>query len=134
MPPLGPAPPLLERLLADTTPRSVGRNYQENIINYNASLAFASRQANYDKPPWRGPYCMRIHGQVHYHRGGLNPNLPDQQRQYAQLYILDAQQALEQRLNIIINGNVINRGNYSTSIPDSCKQNSLKEFFFRSAL
>ena len=42
---------------------------------------------------------MRIHGQVHHYVGALNL-AGGQQHRYAQMYILDAQQALEQRLRI----------------------------------
>ncbi len=99
LPPLGATPDLLQRLL--TGNREASKNYKENIIHYNASLAFASRQADYDLlPDRRGPYFMRIHGQVHHHIGGLRPT-QGQRRQYAQLYILDAQQALEQRMRLV---------------------------------
>lgn len=101
MPPIGPTPPLIVNLLTVNSPE--GRNYKDYMLDYNASLAFASRQAHYDVLPGRSPYYMRLHGQVHYHRGGLNPNYDQQQRKYAQLYILDARQALEQRLNVVYN-------------------------------
>jgi hypothetical protein len=56
----------------------------------------ASRQAKYEVPPGRGPYCMRIHGQVFHHLGGLRST--NGNAKYSQIYILDAAQALAQRL------------------------------------
>ena len=49
---------------------------------------------------------MRLHGQVHHHIGGLRPG-EGRVPKYASLYILDAQQALEQRMNIVYSDRVI---------------------------
>ena len=81
-------------------------NYRDNIIHYNACLAFASRQATHEQLPSRGAYCMRVHGQVHHRIGGLRP-ANGGPRKYAMLYILDAQQALEQLMAIVYTDNVI---------------------------
>jgi hypothetical protein len=98
--PLQQAPALLHDYL--TGYDRVSMNYQENIIHYNASMAFASREAQLDEVPGRGPYCMRIHGNIYHKFGGLNPG-PGQTRKYAQLYILDSEQATRQRLNVAYN-------------------------------
>lgn len=87
-------------MLTTNTPEA--KNYKDNIIHYNAALAFASRSCNLDPPPGLGPYCMRIHGQVHHYLGGLYPN-EGKEPKYAQLYILDSEQAIEQRMGDPLN-------------------------------
>lgn len=79
----------------------LAKDYRENILNYNAALAFASRKASIDSLP-NGQYCMRIHGQV-YHKFGLLEPGPNQQPKYAQIYILDNKTALAHRMNIAYN-------------------------------
>jgi hypothetical protein len=66
----------------------------------------ASRQASYDVLPGRGPYCVRLHGQVFHHLGGLRPD-GITRPQYSQLYILDAAQALAQRIHNVLEPNVL---------------------------
>ncbi|XP_065322977.1 uncharacterized protein LOC135930119 [Gordionus sp. m RMFG-2023] len=68
-----------------------------NIRSYNSSLAFASMGAKNDNLLIKGPYCFRVHGQI-YHRtshlyppNGVSPK-------YAQLYVLETSQAIENRL------------------------------------
>jgi hypothetical protein len=82
------------------------KNFLDHIVHYNACLGFASREANYEVLPGRGPFCMRLHGQVHHHIGGLRPT-EGRAPKYASLYILDAQQATEQRMNMVYNERVI---------------------------
>ena len=94
------APELLRNLL--TSKDEAGKNYRENIIHYNASLAFASRQAKLVATPAHGHYSMTIHGQV-YHKIGSLYGEPGQAWKYAQLYVLDPEQALHQRMNIAYN-------------------------------
>ncbi|XP_035205703.1 uncharacterized protein LOC118180745, partial [Stegodyphus dumicola] len=63
----------------------------------------ASLGANIEMPSGSGPYCFRIHGAIYHRTSHLHPPHPGQE-QYAQLYILDSDQALRQRMNIF--GNV----------------------------
>ena len=63
-------------------------------------MAFASRQAKLAPIPGRGAYC--IQGSVYHSLGGLYPN-ETQTPQYAQLYILDADESLKQRMGMIYN-------------------------------
>jgi len=65
LPNLGPTPAFIQQMLMENS--DFGRNFRDNIIHYNLSIAFASRQAELDIPPGFGPYCMRFHGSV-YHR------------------------------------------------------------------
>lgn len=74
------------KLLTEKT--NEAKNFQDNIIHYNAALAFASRKAFLDPLPL-GPFCMRIHGAP----------------RYAQLYIIDAESSLNQRMNMVSNNN-----------------------------
>ncbi len=53
-------------------------------------------------PPGHGPYCFRVHGQVYHQTGPLHP-LNGEARQFAQIYILDPDEALNQRLGIAAN-------------------------------
>jgi hypothetical protein len=91
-------PPLIRDLLLDE--HEYSRNYKEFLKDYNSSLGFASRRAQTDTLPGRGPYYMRIHGVIHHNLGSLRPN-KEKGPKYAQIYILDAAQALQQRLGIV---------------------------------
>ncbi len=66
-------------------------------------MAFASRQTTWDQPLNGTPY-MKIHGAVYHRLGGLR-SAPGTNPAYSQLYLLDADQALENRLNSIYNRN-----------------------------
>ncbi len=74
-----------------------GKNFRENIRNYNSAMAFASMGAQIAPPTSSGPYCFRIHGQVYHRIGSLHPE-EGQRAQYGQLYILDSALALEERM------------------------------------
>ena len=87
--------PLKHLLSGDTS--AVRTNFLDNIRQYNSAFAFASMGAQVVPPPGRGPYCFRIHGQVYHRTGSLHP--PDGvDHQYAQVYILEGDQAVESRM------------------------------------
>ena len=69
-------------------------NFREYIRNYNSAFAFASFGANISQPVGRGPYCFRIHGQTYHHVSSLHP-VNNDGRKYGQLYIIDAQDAVQ---------------------------------------
>ncbi|XP_014674663.1 PREDICTED: uncharacterized protein LOC106814819 [Priapulus caudatus] len=95
LPPSPPYPTELKDLFTTSTPQA--RNFRANIRNYNSSMAFASFGANIVTPPGRGPYAFRLHGQVYHRSGSLHPpqgTTPS----FSQLYILDAGQALQARM------------------------------------
>ena len=75
------------------------KNFHDNIISINSALAFASMGANIAPPPGYGPYCFRINGKIYHRAGALHP-INDDQRKFAQLYILDPDETSEQRLQI----------------------------------
>ena len=47
--------------------------------------------------PGRGPYCFCLHGQTYHHVSSFHPGDNDA-RKYGQLYIIDAQEAVQARL------------------------------------
>ena len=75
------------------------QNFMDNIRSINSALAFASMGAKVAPPPGYGPYCFRIHGQIYHRSGALHPD-NDDRRQFAQLYILDPDEASEQRMQM----------------------------------
>ena len=54
--------------------RNANLNFLKYIRNYNASLSFASFEANVVQPMYHGPPCFRICGQVFHRTGNLRPN------------------------------------------------------------
>ena len=87
--------PLKHLLSGDTS--AVRTNFLDNIREYNSAFAFASMGAQVVPPPGHSPYCFRIHGQVYHRTGSLHP--PDGvNHQYAQVYILERDQAVESRM------------------------------------
>ncbi|XP_075194167.1 uncharacterized protein LOC142294949 [Anomaloglossus baeobatrachus] len=88
---------LLEQLMKGSHPHS--KNFMHNIRSINSSHAFASFGANIAPPPGFGPYCFKIHGQIYHRTGTLHPEM-GQTPKYAQLYILDLNEATEQRLTV----------------------------------
>jgi len=70
------------------------KHFLKNIRQYNSSLAFASLNIykTISKP---GPYAIRIHGQI-YH---LTSKFIGTNLKYAELYFIDAKQALEERMS-----------------------------------
>ncbi|EYB85550.1 hypothetical protein Y032_0296g1695 [Ancylostoma ceylanicum] len=89
---------------ASSEERRRRKNFLDNIRNFNSALAMASMGAQVDVPRGRGPYCYRIHGQVYHRIGTLHPN-QEERRQYGQIYILDTEQAAQQRLGNLQNAN-----------------------------
>ena len=80
----------------------MAKHFRNYIRNYNSAHAMASMGCQIDKLSGRGPYCFKIHGQVYHRTSALYPNQGDKPR-YAQLYILDTQQASRQRSGFIEN-------------------------------
>jgi len=68
-----------------------------NARSFNSAFAFASMGYHAAPPPGHGPFCFRIHGQIYHRTGPLHPAVGDAP-QYAQIYILDASEALDARL------------------------------------
>jgi len=100
-------PPLvLKRLYEDNTPE--GREFRKNLRAYNSCLQFASSSAKVSRqvlygagavPVLGGVHQFGINGAVHHITG---PILPDdgEPPKFAQLYILDPEQAQQARAGI----------------------------------
>ncbi len=95
--PLRPYPDALRHLMTDKADRAA-KNFQENIRSYNSACAFASMGAQLDRVPGRGPTTIRLHSQSYHLSGPLHPSEAANQPQFAQLYIIDARQALQTRM------------------------------------
>lgn len=95
LPPLAPYPQELMQLLTQNTPESC--NFRDHIRQYNSSVAFASFGANIVKPSSFGPYAFRLHGQIYHRSGCLHPSAGTTPS-YSQLYIMEASQAVDIRL------------------------------------
>lgn len=97
-----PYPGILHELL--TGKHSESKNFMANIRSFNSAFSFASMGAQVKAPPGFGPYCFRIHGQIYHKATTLHP-APGERRKYAQLYILDPDEATNRRMNIAGNTN-----------------------------
>ena len=73
-------------------------HFLENIRHYNATMSMASWNATVTEHAGRGPRVVTIHGQA-YHLTAAQEASEGQPPQYVQLYILDTNDALQQRVN-----------------------------------
>lgn len=95
-----PFPPILQELIRfNGGARS--NAFMRLIRQYNSLFAFTSIGANIDRSinTGHGPYVFRINGVVHHRIGSLIP-APGKRLEYAQLYIYDTTNELQNRLNI----------------------------------
>ena len=101
LPLLQTPPKYLEQLLFDDYATD-SKNYQHNIQTYNMMFAFTSIGIKLDKSinETRGPPTVRIQGQPCVRIGSLLP-MPEKQPKFAQLYIFDTQNEIENRINIM---------------------------------
>jgi len=88
-------PPYMKDLYQGQLPESL--NFRNNIRQYNNSFAFASMGAKICSLG-SGPYCFKIHGQI-YHR--MSDAMPEDggRPQFSQLYFMDPDEALDQRMS-----------------------------------
>ena len=95
LPAPAPAPEPLQRFFSASTPE--GRNFRENIRQYNVALSFTSLGAQIDDSVNRGgggPPVFKIHGELHHQIGSLLPP-HGKTPVYAQLYVIDSREALD---------------------------------------
>ena len=73
--------------------------FREKIRQYNAAFAFTSVGVKFDESVTRssGPYAFKIHGALYHRTGALVPE-GGANASYAQLYILDPEEALNRRV------------------------------------
>lgn len=100
LPPLQELPPPLDSLLTETDPRSC--SFCRNIRMYNSVLAFTSIGAKIDPEVTgtSGIYTFHIHGEMYHRIGTLFPDI-ETQPQFAQIYIFDTDNELQNRLNLM---------------------------------
>ena len=98
-----PSQDILELFSGNT---AESRHFLENIRHYNAIMSMASWNATVTEHAGRGPRVVTIHGQAYYLTAAQEA--PEgQPLQYAQLYILDNNDALQQRVNDPRNENLL---------------------------
>ncbi|VDP40987.1 unnamed protein product [Heligmosomoides polygyrus] len=83
-------PGLLQQLYTRTGSESI--QLLKHIRNYNNSLTMASTTAQLDSTRGGGPYCFRVHGQIHHRFGALRP-LAGNPPQCAQVLIMHTEEA-----------------------------------------
>ena len=98
---LQPYPERLKNLIQGENQESV--EFRRNIRNYNCAFSFASFGVKLALPHGRGPYCFRIQGQTYHNTTPLYPTVNPPQ--YGQLYIIDANEALQHRMEAPRNNN-----------------------------
>uniref|UniRef100_A0A0R0L8V3 Helitron helicase-like domain-containing protein n=1 Tax=Glycine max TaxID=3847 RepID=A0A0R0L8V3_SOYBN len=94
-------PKYLYQLLYDHD-TSDSKNYQQNIRTYNMMLAFTSAGIKFNKSinHSRGPPTIRIQGQPCHIIGSMLP-MPRKEPKFAQLYIFDTENEVQNRINAI---------------------------------
>ena len=103
LPPIQPPPPNIVQLFTGDTAQS--RHFLENIRHYNAAVAMASWNAMLNEHAGRRPRVVTIHGQS-YHLIAAQEAPEGQRPQYAQLYILDTNEEMQQTINHPLNENL----------------------------
>lgn len=88
-------PQELRRLMDGSN--ALSAHFKKHIRTYNSALSFASMGAEVTPPSGAGPYCFRIHGQIYHRTGHLHPPRPGKEK-FAQMYVLDSEEALRQRM------------------------------------
>ena len=76
------------------------KNYQQNIRTYNMMFAFTSAGIKFDKTisHLRDPPTVRIQGQPCHRIGSLLP-MPGKEPKFAQLYIYETENEVQNRIN-----------------------------------
>ncbi|XP_049362072.1 uncharacterized protein LOC125826778 [Solanum verrucosum] len=106
VPLLTQSPPYLKYLLGNESGK-VGMNFRKNIRVYNSMFAFTSMGGRVDRSINRskGPYVFRISGQNYHHIGSLLPEI-GKSPQFAQLYIYDTDNEIENRIKSLMHEEV----------------------------
>lgn len=91
-------PPLLHNLMFNHSSNKC-KQFNENIRLYNSMFAFSSPGFQVDKgiKPGRGPPTIRIQGQSCHRMGSMLPP-PGKRPKFAQLYIYDTENELQNRV------------------------------------
>ena len=91
-------PELLMNLITGKHAKS--KSFIENIRRYNSMFSFTSLGAKQDMSvtDGRGPYCYRIQGQNYHRMGALLPEA-NKPPMFAQLYIYDRPNEIQNRIS-----------------------------------
>lgn len=97
---LKPPPELIKSLLTNNHPKST--SFLDNIRRYNSMFAFTSMGGKIDHSVnnGRGPYCFRMQGENYHMMGDLLPK-PNESPKFAQLYIYDKANEVQNRINAV---------------------------------
>ena len=96
LPPLQTLPePLHQLFVGDTAESSC---FQNNSRGYNSAFAFTSLGVNEDMLQ-AGGYCFRVSDTVCHRIGHLQPNTDGERPKFAQLYMYDTDNEIQNRLN-----------------------------------
>ena len=106
LPLLSQPPPYLQYLLG-TTSGQIGVHFRKNIRVYISKFAFIYMGGRVDKSinRTRGAYVFRISGHNYHHIGSLLPEI-GKKPQFAQLYIYDTDNEIENRINSLMHEEV----------------------------
>ncbi|KAG4906817.1 hypothetical protein JHK82_055469 [Glycine max] len=106
--PLLQNPPKFQQQLLFEQNTAYAKNYQQNIRTYNMMFAFTSAGIKFDKTidHSRGPPTIRIKGQPCHRIGSLLP-MPRKEPKFAQLYIYETENEVQNRIKIISHNNEI---------------------------
>ena len=102
LPNLKPFPSELKDLFSRKTAQS--KNFVENIRKYDSAMAFASFGAKIATPAGYGPYYFKIHESIYHQTGSLFPST-GQTPSYSQLYIIEGDEAVKDRIKTHQNQN-----------------------------
>lgn len=94
-------PTFLKQLVVDgTNPKS--KHFLENIRAYNTMFSFTSMGGKVDRTVTdaRGPYSFRLYGENYHLLGSLLP-VEGQPPKFAQLYIYDTENEIQNRLSAV---------------------------------
>jgi hypothetical protein len=100
LPFLKESPELIKKLLKGND--ALSRHYRQFIRIYNMIFAMTSLGGKVDKsmPKGRGPAMFRLQGGNYHQIGSLKPKDGDYAK-YSQLYIVDTENEVENRANVI---------------------------------
>lgn len=105
LPSTPPFPQDLKDLMTDKTfPHH--KNFRDYVRNYNSSFAMCSMGANTVQFRGKAPYAFKVQGQVYHVTSHVKPPT-GKKPQYAQLHVLDCDQANQERSSIPANENCI---------------------------
>jgi len=101
IPPYKNPPEFLSRLI-NNRDDPLSKHFLQKIRQYNSLFSFTSMGANIMKDINKGdgPYIFRINGQIHHRIGSLLPE-HGQIPQYAELYIFDTQNEINNRIKAL---------------------------------